>query len=91
MRYGALFLPFLADKDPAVRQAAGQAVSTFGQAEARLLLPALLGIRDERMAAAAAQALALTKIEGWREILTKRLAVESREGVRMALREAAGA
>ncbi|HTF58051.1 MAG TPA: hypothetical protein VK661_12540 [Planctomycetota bacterium] len=91
MRYGALFLPFVADKDPSVRQAAGQAVSTFGQAEARLLLPPLLGIRDERMAAAAAQALALTKIEGWRDILSKRMAVESRESVRTAIREAAGA
>ena len=88
MRYGALFMPFLADRDPEIRQAAGQTVFTFGQAEAQLLLPPLLSLRDERLASAAAQAIALTKIEGGKEVLAKRLEIESRENVRAVLMEA---
>jgi HEAT repeat protein len=91
MRYGALFLPFVADRDPEIRQAAGQTVFTFGQAEARLLLPPLLSLRDERLASAAAQAIALTKIEGGREVLEKRLEIESRANVRNVLIEAISA
>lgn len=91
MRYGAMFLPFLADPDPAIRKAAAQAVSTFGQAEARIILPPLLAMRDERMAVSAVQALALTRMEGAREALSARLAVESRPAVQQAIREAVGA
>ncbi|HEU4339401.1 MAG TPA: hypothetical protein VFS19_04975, partial [Planctomycetota bacterium] len=46
MRFGALFLPFLADSDEAIRRAAAQAVATFGHAEARLILPPLIAMRD---------------------------------------------
>jgi HEAT repeat protein len=91
MRFGAMFLPFLADTDAAIRKAAAQAVSTFGQAEARVILPPLLAMRDERMAVAAAHALALTRMEGAREALSARLAIESRPGVQQAIREAVGA
>ena len=90
MRFGAMFLPFLADPDVAIRKAAGQAVSTFGHAEARLILPPLLSMRDERLATAAIHALALTRFEGARETLNSRLAVESRPGVQQAIREAVG-
>ncbi|HKS16111.1 MAG TPA: HEAT repeat domain-containing protein, partial [Planctomycetota bacterium] len=90
MRFGALFLPFLADPDAAIRKAAAQAVSTFGQAEARMILPPLLAIRDERMAIAAVNALALTKMEGARETLSARLAVESRPNVQQMIRDAMG-
>jgi HEAT repeat protein len=88
MRYGALFLPFLADPDAAIRRAAAQAVSTLGHAEARLILPPLISMRDERMAIAAINALALTKMEGSRETLTARMAVESRPNVQQAIRDA---
>ncbi len=91
MRFGAMFLPFLADPDAAIRKAAAQAVSTFGQAEARLILPPLIAMRDERMAIAAVNALALTRMEGARETLNSRLAVESRPVVQQAIREAVGA
>src|SRR5262245_8741848 len=91
MRFGAMFLPFIADPDAAIRKAAAQAVSTFGQAEARMILPPLLAIRDERMAVAAVNALALTRLEGARETLSARLAVESRPKVQQVIREVVGA
>ena len=88
MRFGALFLPFLADPEAGIRKAAAQAVSTFGQAEARLILPPLLAIRDERMAVAVVNALYLTRMDGARETLSARLAIESRPGVQQAIRDA---
>ena len=90
MRFGAMFLPFLADPDARIRRAAAQAVSTFGQAEARLILPPLIAMRDERLAVAAVNALGLTKMEGARETLNSRLAVESRPVVQQAIREVVG-
>jgi HEAT repeat protein len=90
MRFGALFLPFVADPESAIRRSAAQSVSTFGQAEARLILPPLIAMRDERMAIAAIQALTLTRMEGARETLSSRLGVESRPGVQQAIRDAVG-
>jgi HEAT repeat protein len=90
-RFGALFLPFLTDPDSPIRKAAAQAVSTFGHAEALLILPALIAMRDERMAIASVQALALTRMEGARETLNARMAIESRPMVQQAIREVMGA
>jgi hypothetical protein len=87
MRFGALFLPFVADREAGVRHAAAQAVSTFGHAEARIILPPIIAIRDERMAIAAIQALGLMRMEGARETLNSRLAVESRPNVQQAIRD----
>ncbi len=86
VRLAALFLPFVADRDPKIRAAASKVVGTFGQQEASLLLAPLVQVGDERLRTAAVTAIAEMKIDGAKEMLESRLAIEGNEKVRETIR-----
>ena len=87
MRFGALFLPFIVDREPAIRSAAARTVATFGMAEALIVLKPLVTMGDEKMRLAAVQAVGCMRVAGGKELLEQRLRVESNVDVRSAIME----